>query len=140
MISTRADCLIDTNVLVYAFTRKGASEPRRDKARALLASVNFGTSAQILQEFFVVVTQKVSVKMPVGQAGRYVEQLSRLPCVPVDAHLVVSAIAICRRFKISYWDAAVLAAAEELGVTTVYTEDLNHRQKYGTVTVINPFK
>ena len=140
MISTSVDCLIDTNVLVYAFAKKGASEPRRDQARALLASANFGTSGQILQEFFVVVTRKAGVLMPVDQASRYVERLSRLPCVPVDAHLVLSAIAISRRFKISYWDAAVIAAAEELGTLTVYTEDLNHGQKYGTVTVINPFK
>ena len=43
------------------------------------------------------------------------------------------------RYKISYWDAAILAAATELGCTTLYTEDLNHGQTYESVQVINPF-
>jgi predicted nucleic acid-binding protein len=41
---------------------------------------------------------------------------------------------------ISYWDAALVAAAEVIGAPILYTEDLNHGQKYGSVTVINPFK
>jgi len=140
MISTSVDCLVDTNVLVYACAKAGAGDSRRERARALLSSVRYGTSAQILQEFYVVVTRKVGVQMSSRLASRYVEKLSRLPCVAVDSNLVVLAIGISRRFMISYWDAAVLAAAQELGVATVYTEDLNHGQKYGTVTVINPFK
>lgn len=44
------------------------------------------------------------------------------------------------RYKISYWDSAMIAACERLKATTLYTEDLNHGQIYGTVTVINPFK
>jgi predicted nucleic acid-binding protein len=43
------------------------------------------------------------------------------------------------RFAISYWDAAILAAAEALGTDTVYTEDLSHGQRYGRVRVVNPF-
>lgn len=42
-------------------------------------------------------------------------------------------------YQISYWDAAILAAAEELGCTKLYTEDLNHGQTYESVQVINPF-
>ena len=48
-------------------------------------------------------------------------------------------IEIARRYQISYWDAAIIAAAGELGATILYTEDLNHGQAYGTVTAINPF-
>ena len=40
---------------------------------------------------------------------------------------------------ISYWDAAILAAARALGSETVYSEDLNAGQRYGRVQVINPF-
>jgi predicted nucleic acid-binding protein len=38
-----------------------------------------------------------------------------------------------------YYDAALLAAAERLGASIFYSEDLSHRQTYGSVTVINPF-
>jgi predicted nucleic acid-binding protein len=49
------------------------------------------------------------------------------------------AVDIQQRHHISYWDAAIIAAAEELGAPTVYTEDLNHGQKFASITVVNPF-
>jgi predicted nucleic acid-binding protein len=60
--------------------------------------------------------------------------------VPVDAPLVKLGIAIAERYRIDYWDGAILAAAEALGAETLYTEDLNHGQLYGSVRVINPFR
>ncbi len=35
---------------------------------------------------------------------------------------------------------AIIAAAERLGVKTLYTEDLNHGQAYGSVVAVNPFR
>ena len=49
------------------------------------------------------------------------------------------AIEQSERFAISYWDAAILAAAEALGTDTVYSEDLSEGQRYGRVRVVNPF-
>ncbi len=46
---------------------------------------------------------------------------------------------IRERYQISYWDAAIVAAAAELGCSALYSEDLSHGQFYGTVQVINPF-
>jgi hypothetical protein len=52
-------------------------------------------------------------------------------------------LSCCRRhataFQLSYWDAAILAAAKQMGCRTVYSEDLNAGQNYDGVTVINPF-
>jgi len=42
------------------------------------------------------------------------------------------------RFGVSYWDAAILAAAKLMGCEAVYSEDLSHRQNYDGVVVINP--
>ena len=44
------------------------------------------------------------------------------------------------RYQISFWDALILAAAESGGAGVVYTEDLNHGQRYGSVLVQNPFR
>jgi predicted nucleic acid-binding protein len=57
----------------------------------------------------------------------------------VDVPLIKVAITISQRYRIHYWDAAILAAAERLGTEIVYTEDLNHGQNYGPVRVVNPF-
>ena len=62
------------------------------------------------------------------------------PCVPVDATLVKNGIVMSERYRISYWDGAILAAAEALGARTVYTEDLSDGQLYGSVRVTNPFR
>jgi predicted nucleic acid-binding protein len=57
----------------------------------------------------------------------------------IDPSLIKTAIATSQRFRIAYWDAAIIAAAERLGAETLFTEDLNHGQSYGSVRVINPF-
>jgi predicted nucleic acid-binding protein len=52
---------------------------------------------------------------------------------------VLEAIDIKQRFGISYWDAAIIAAAKQMGCSTIYSEDLNAGQNYEGVTVVNPF-
>jgi predicted nucleic acid-binding protein len=59
--------------------------------------------------------------------------------VTVDQPLIRVGIEISLRYRIDYWDGAILAAAERLGAGTLYTEDLNHGQSYGPVRVVNPF-
>ena len=66
--------------------------------------------------------------------------LGEYPVAPVDNDLVRAGIAVSERFQISYWDAAIIAAADTLGAPVLYSEDLNHGQHYGSVKVINPFK
>jgi predicted nucleic acid-binding protein len=70
----------------------------------------------------------------------WVETLTSFPCVPTDAALVLQAAETAERHRISYWDAAIIIAAERLGATTLYSEDLNDGQRYGSVTVVNPFR
>jgi predicted nucleic acid-binding protein len=133
------DCFLDTNVLVYAATGTQAERAKREKAQALIASVNFGISTQVLQEFYVTATRKARIKMPPHIALEWMEQLDGRPCVIVDLDLVKLAAAISIRYQISYWDGAILAAAEALGAEVVYSEDLQHNQKYRAVRVENPF-
>lgn len=65
--------------------------------------------------------------------------LGELDILPVDAALVSAGLVMARRFQVSYYDAALLAAAERLGAPIFYTEDLNHNQVYGSVRAVNPF-
>jgi predicted nucleic acid-binding protein len=133
------DCFLDTNVLVYAATGTQAERAKREKAQALIASENFGISTQVLQEFYVTATRKARIKMPPNLALEWMEQLDGRPCVIVDPDIVKLAAAISIRYRISYWDGAILAAAEALGAGVVYSEDLQHKQKYRTLRIENPF-
>jgi predicted nucleic acid-binding protein len=134
-----ASVFFDTNVLVYAAIGRGEEERKRDRAIALIGSEDFGTSAQVLQEFYVTVMKKAARPLSALQAMEWIEQFTVFPCQPISQQLVRIAIEQSERFKISYWDAAILSAADALGAHTVYSEDLNHGQQYGRVRVVNPF-
>ncbi len=134
------DALLDTNVLVYAASSEPAEEAKRARAVELIGSVSFGLSAQVLQEFYVVATRKAKRKLSPERALWWLERFMPFPCVDTDAALVHEAALAAEQYRISYWDAAILAAAERLGAPILYTEDLNHEQFYGSVQVINPFR
>jgi predicted nucleic acid-binding protein len=134
-----AKVFFDTNVLVYAAVGTGKDERKRQRALELIDSEDFGTSAQVLQEFYVTVVRKASRPLSAAQALDWIEQWTAFPCLAIDHQLVRIAIELSERYSISYWDAAVLAAADSLGSHTVYSEDLNDGQKYGRVRVMNPF-
>lgn len=134
-----AKVFLDTNVLVYAVdTTRGAAH-NRQIARKIVRSGQFGLSAQVLQKFFVTVTRKLKRPLSKASALRVVNELSRHDVVTLDVSLVRAGIAVSQRYQISHWDGAIIAAAEALGAKTVFSEDLNHGQRYGDVTVENPF-
>ena len=134
-----AKVFLDTNVLVYAAVGTGKDHRKRERALSLIDSEEFGTSAQVLQEFFVTVTRKAVRPLSVEQALEWIEQLTAFPCYPIDHRTVRIAIEQSERHRISYWDAAILSAAQAMGCRTAYSEDLNDGQEYSGVRVINPF-
>ena len=138
-----ADALafVDTNVFVYTVD---VDEPvKRPRAIELLASSPAGslvTSAQVLGEFFAVVTRKLSTPRSTKQARTDVAQLAPLARVAIDRQLVVEAIDLCAEQPISYWDALILRAAATAGCTRLLTEDLAHGQSICGVRVEDPFR
>jgi len=137
-----ARAFLDTNVLVYAHDR---SDPRKqDQARSLIAaSLRHGTgliSAQVLSEFFVTMTRKIQTPMTVQQARNELVLLAHLEAIDIDADLLLRATHMQADWRIQYWDALVLAAAERGECSIVYSEDFSHGQTYGTLTVCNPFQ
>ncbi len=138
----RIDCFLDTNILIYAAAAKPDERHKQAIARDIIATQEFSLSGQILVEFYVNVTKPGKIEAPLKPPviDAWLARLEGFPILPVDADLVRSGVEFSRRYQISYFDGAVIAAAERLGAPILYTEDLNHGQKYGSVTVINPFK
>jgi predicted nucleic acid-binding protein len=77
-----AEFFLDTNVLVYAAIGTGKDERKRKRALALIESENFGTSAQVLQEFFVTVTRKAARPLSASETLEWIEQFVAFPCQP----------------------------------------------------------
>jgi predicted nucleic acid-binding protein len=96
-------------------------------------------SSQVLQEFYTVAIRKADFLLTPAEGLAWVEKLEEFPCAPVTPSLVKNAVLRSIQYRISYWDGAIVAAAETLQAPVLYTEDLNHGQAYGTVTAINPF-
>ena len=131
----------DTNILIYACDR---SEPeKQSQARRLLKNAiekeTGAVSAQVLSEFFTVVTRRIQQPLSIEEAEEVIEQLAILPIVEVDLTLVRQAISTCRQYQISYWDSLIIAAAERAGCTRIVSEDLNPWQSYHGIVVVNPF-
>ena len=133
------DCFLDTNVVVYAVDTTRGVAHKRQIARKILRAGNFGVSTQVLQEFYVIATKKLKRPLSISTAGRWIDRLCQADLVTLDLSLIKQAIAHSKRYQISYWDGVIIAAAEALGAKTVYSEDLNHGQTYGSVRVENPF-
>jgi len=133
------DCFLDTNILVYAVSSTEADAPKRARALDLVRQSDFGLSAQVLQEFFVTVTRKIRKPLAPELAVALMDEYRVFPTVPTDYPLIVSAVELSLRYGVSYWDGAILAAAEVLEAKVLYTEDLNHGQHYGAVRAVNPF-
>lgn len=134
-----ADCLLDTNVLVYAVDGSPDNRSRQKVALHLIEIVDFGLSAQVLQEFYVTVTRKIAQPLAPEAAVEFLDRFRAFPFVATDQGLVTEGIRNSLKYRISYWDGAIIAAADRLRATTLYSEDLNPGQRYGNITAINPF-
>ena len=136
---TVIDVFIDTKVLLYAASGDPLETDKAQKARALLRGIPFGISVQVLQEFYVNATGKLAKTIP-GEALQQVLRLMReQPIAALTPELFDAALKLQQRYQISYWDAAIVAAAKEMGAKTIYSEDLAHGQIYDGIQVLDPF-
>jgi predicted nucleic acid-binding protein len=90
-------------------------------------------------ELYVNVTQKMRIKLPAAEALEYVRSLTEWNVVDMVPDLVLSALGLAERMRISPWDAAILEAARKAGCRLVLSEDLGAGHSYGGIRVENPF-
>jgi len=134
-------CFVDTNILLYAHDRSAGSKHQR--ARQLIedlwSSGQGVLSTQVLQELCISVRRKSSRPVSVEEARRLIQDYLSWEIVVNTPASVLQALDIEARYKISFWDALILQAAESSGVAILYSEDLASGQSYGSVRVVNPF-
>jgi len=134
-----ATIFVDTNVLLYAASNAPADQPKRIIARQLLAEPDIGFSAQVLQEFYAAAVTKQRLQMTHNEAVAVLNSLAAFHVWPITRELVLEAIEAKQRFQISYWDAAILTAAKQMGCQSIYSEDFDPARQYDGVRVLNPF-
>jgi len=134
-----APVFVDTNVLIYAFDEADPvkqAAARRWRA-ALWKSRRGRTSFQVLQEFYVKVTKQWPAART--QARAEVRDLLAWRPVQVDGDLIEGAWKIQDRYRLSFWDALIVAAARSASCRYLLTEDLQPDQNLDGIRVVSPF-
>ena len=132
---------VDTNILVYAEDRDAGR--KRDVARDLLVELwndeGGVVSVQVLQELYVTLTRKLRRPLTPARASEIVREYLTWKVIDNDGDLLIAAMGLQQRASISFWDALVVEAAVLARCDRLYSEDLNPRQRFGSIEVINPF-
>jgi predicted nucleic acid-binding protein len=134
-------CFVDTNIMVYAHDFSAGEKHNRAKQllEELWHSGRGVLSTQVLQELCVNLRRKVRHPLSFDEIRLLIRDYSTWEIVANTAESVLNALDIEARYRISFWDAMILQAAESSGASTLYSEDLSAGQRYGALRVVNPF-
>ncbi|MBI4273656.1 MAG: PIN domain-containing protein [Rhizobiales bacterium] len=132
---------LDTNILLYSISRDRREAAKRDIAVKLLEERDNALSVQVLQEFYVQATRPTRRDaVPHDVATGLISTWLRFPIQEITLEVMGSALDIKAEFGLSYWDAAIVAAARVLGCREIVSEDMSHGQKIEDIVITNPFR
>ena len=135
-----AESFLDANILLYACSAAPQDAVKQQRAADLILNTSFALSAQVLQEFVANALRKKALGITGSGIDAAMELASHVRVLPVTHELIIAGVALRRRYQVSHWDATIIAAAQQLGCDTLYSEDLNHGQIYDNVRIVNPFR
>ena len=132
---------VDTNVLIYAHDVDAGQ--KHQIAQGLLAELwNKRTgvlSVQVLQEFYVTVTRKLIRPLSAKDTRNIIQNYLNWHIEVNDSLSVLDASRIEENYRISFWDALIVAAASKAKVSKILTEDLKSGQVIEGILIENPF-
>jgi predicted nucleic acid-binding protein len=137
-----ATVFVDTNVFVYA---RDASEPIKQAVAAdwiarLWREQRGRTSIQVLSEYYVTTTRKLTPGLKPDEAWDDMQSLLAWDPRSIDRELIEGAREVERRYKLSWWDAMIVAAAQLQNCSILLTEDLHSSMVFNGLAVRNPFE
>jgi predicted nucleic acid-binding protein len=133
---------LDTNIFVYSFDRSSAAKAQRSAQliRQAVATRKGVVSYQVVQEFFNVALRRFAQPMSIAEAEQYLGAVFRpLLVVQSSQALYSEALRLKDKHRLSWYDSLIVAAAIEAQCGALYSEDLQHGQRFGDLRVENPF-
>jgi predicted nucleic acid-binding protein len=133
---------LDTNIFVYSLDpdRPAKRARARDLIRTAFQTRKGFVSYQVVQEFFNVSFRRFAESMTPADAELYLAMTFRpLLAIHSSYALYVQALHLNERYSLSWYDSLIVAAAIESNCAILYTEDLQHAQKFGDLVIRNPF-
>ena len=136
-----ANCFVDTNILVYA---RDSSEPEKqvlaEQWLTQLWQHELGRiSTQVMNEYYVTVTQKLKPGLSIEQARSDLRALAVWQPLDITSTLIESAWDIQDQYAYSWWDTLIITSALFLDCRYLLSEDMQHEQSIGKLSIINPF-
>jgi predicted nucleic acid-binding protein len=133
---------VDSNVMVYAYDNEaGEKHATANRIVTDLWQRRSGAlSTQVLQEFYVTVTRKLPKPLARRVAREVVRQYRAWSPHRPDVEDLIAGSELEERHRLSFWDALVVVSAQRCGAMQLISEDLNDGQRFGPVTVVNPFR
>jgi predicted nucleic acid-binding protein len=132
---------VDTNILLYSISSEPSESAKRDLAIKVLDREDLAVSVQVLQEFYVQATRATRTDaIPHELAVALIRTWMRFKIQDVTLSVMNKALSIKERHKLSYWDAAIVAAAHVLECREILSEDLGHGREIEGLRITNPFR
>ena len=138
-----ASFFLDTNVFVYKFDTREPEKTRRasDLIRTAVASKRGVVSYQVVQEFFNIALTRFDKPFSIGEAEDYLSfTFKPILAVHSSPRLFLEALHIQKQHQFSWYDALIVAAAQEVNCSILYTEDMQHGRRIGDLKIENPFR
>jgi predicted nucleic acid-binding protein len=134
-MSVAKRAFIDTNVIVYLAS---GDARKADRSEKILAAGGV-LSVQVLNEYVSVARRKLALSWT---ETREVIAAVKSACeiVPLSVEAQAAAMRISEISQLSIYDASIVAAALEAGCDTLLSEDMQHGQKFETLSVVNPYR
>jgi predicted nucleic acid-binding protein len=130
---------LDTNVLIYCCDKR---DPRRQKiALDLVADTTEGVLPwQVACEFIAASRKLAEQGFTAAHAWqRLAEFLSLFPLLMPTPVVLERARALHLEQQWAFWDATLVSACLETGVSRLYSEDLPGRTKIESLEIVSPF-
>ena len=133
---------VDTDILVYAHDRSAMSKHQRaeELVEELWGNHLGCLSLQVMQEFYVVTTQKIAKPLEQETATRILRDLTQWNLHAPIAEDVLGAVGVQQRHGLSFRNAMILWSAQQLGCRILWSENMNEGLEYGNLRVLNPFR
>jgi predicted nucleic acid-binding protein len=133
---------LDTNIFVYSFDQSSPAKAQR-AAQLIIEALTTQKGVinyQVVQEFFNVALRRFSQPMQAAEAEQYLSTVFRpLLAVHSSQVLYLEALRLHAQSGLSWYDSLIVSAAIQARCDLLFTEDLQHGQRFGSLLVTNPF-
>ncbi len=134
---------LDTNILAYTFDPSAATKQAKalELVRQALSEGRGVISFQVVQEWLNVALRKFEQPLTTAETHRYLDEVLQPLCeVYPSRELYHSALDLQQRWRYSFYDSLIVAAALHAECEILYSEDLQHDQKIAGLRIFNPFR